>query len=208
MNTLTQAAFARHLNVRPSYVKKLKDTGRLVMVSDTLIDVEASEARIRETADPGKVAVAERHAAKRAGQAAAATETKAATMETKDGPRVDGQKPAKTAADTGEPEAPEVPGTPDYQKARARKESANADLAEMEARTRAGQLMETAAVMAAVADAGATIRTHLATLPAILAPQLATMADENQIRLLLEDHIEQALGELVERLDAAGRDAE
>ncbi len=208
MSTLTQAAFARHLNVRPSYVKKLKDTGRLVMVSDTLIDVEASEARIRETADPGKVAVAERHAAKRAGQAAAATETKAATMETKAGPRVDGHKTAKTAADPGEPEAPEVPGTPDYQKARARKESANADLAEMEARTRAGQLMETAAVMAAVADAGATMRTHLATLSAILAPQLATMADENQIRLLLEDHIEQALGELVERLDAAGRGAE
>jgi len=201
MSTLTQAAFARHLNVRPSYVKKLKDTGRLVMVSDTLIDVEASEARIRETADPGKVAVAERHAAKRAGQAAA-------TMETKAGPRVDGHKTAKTAADPGEPEAPEVPGTPDYQKARARKESANADLAEMEARTRAGQLMETAAVMAAVADAGATMRTHLATLSAILAPQLATMADENQIRLLLEDHIEQALGELVERLDAAGRGAE
>ena len=199
MSTLTQAAFARHLNVRPSYVKKLKDTGRLVMVSHTLIDVEASEARIRETADPGKVAVAERHAAKRAGQAAATMETKAA---------VDIQKPAKTAAEAGEPEAPEVPGTPDYQKARARKESANADLAEMEARTRAGQLMETAAVMAAVADAGATMRTHLATLPAILAPQLATMADENQIRLLLEDHIEQALGELVERLDAAGMDAE
>lgn len=199
MSTLTQAAFARHLNVRPSYVKKLKDTGRLVMVSDALIDVEASEARIRETADPGKVAVAERHAAKRAGKAAATMETKAA---------VDIQKPAKTAAEAGEPEAPEVPGTPDYQKARARKESANADLAEMEARTRAGQLMETAAVMAAVADAGATIRTHLATLPAILAPQLATMADENQIRLLLEDHIEQALGELVERLDKAGRDAE
>ena len=199
MSTLTQAAFARHLNVRPSYVKKLKDTGRLVMVSHTLIDVEASEARIRETADPGKVAVAERHAAKRAGQAAATMETKAA---------VDIQKPAKTAAEAGEPEAPEVPGTPDYQKARARKESANADLAEMEARTRAGQLMETAAVMAAVADAGATMRTHLATLPAILAPQLATMADENHIRLLLEDHIEQALGELVERLDKAGRDAE
>lgn len=192
MSTLTQAAFARHLNVRPSYVKKLKDTGRLVMVSDTLIDVEASEARIRETADPGKVAVAERHAARRAGQAAA----------------VDAHKTAKTAADPGEPEAPEVPGTPDYQKARARKESANADLAEMEARTRAGQLMETAAVMAAVADAGATMRTNLATLSAILAPQLATMADENQIRLLLEDHIEQALGELVERLDAAGRGAE
>ncbi len=192
MTILTQAKFARHLGIAKSSVQSMKKNNRLVMTAAGLVDVEASEALIRETADPSKVAVAARHAAKRAEKAAA----------------VDIQKSAKTAAEAGEPEAPEVPGTPDYQKARARKESANADLAEMEARTRAGQLMETAAVMAAVADAGATMRTHLATLPAILAPQLATMADENQIRLLLEDHIEQALGELVERLDKAGRDAE
>lgn len=192
MTILTQAKFARHLGISKSSVQSMKKNNRLVMTAAGLVDVEASEALIRETADPSKVAVAARHAAKRAEKAAA----------------VDVQKTAKTAAEAGEPEAPEVPGTPDYQKARARKESANADLAEMEARTRAGQLMETAAVMAAVADAGATIRTHLATLPAILAPQLAMMTDENQIRLLLEDHIEQAMGELVERLDKAGKDAE
>jgi len=87
----------------------------------------------------------------------------------------------------------------DYQAARARREDANADLAEMESATRAGQLMETALVLAAIADAGATMRSHLATLPAILAPQIAALSDENLVRLLLEDHIEQALGELAEK---------
>ena len=194
MTALTQSAFARHLGVDRAHVSRLKKTGRLVMTPDgDRVLVAESEARIAATADPGKVAVAERHAAKRAGQAAAA---------------VDGHKAAKTEAEPGEPEAPEQPGMPDYQKARARKETANADIAEMEARTRAGQLMETAAVMAAVADAGTTFRTHFATLPTILAPQLAAMADENQIRLLLEDHVEQALGELVERLHSAGKGAE
>ncbi len=192
MTALTQSAFARHLGVDRAHVSRLKKTGRLVMTPDgQRVLVAESEARIAATADPGKVAVAERHAAKRAGQAAA----------------VDGQKAAKTEAEPGEPDAPEQPGTPDYQKARARKETANADLAEMEARTRAGQLMETAAVMAAVADAGTTFRTHFATLPTILAPQLAAMADENQIRLLLEDHVEQALGELCVRLASFDRGA-
>lgn len=192
MTTMQQAAFARHLGVGKSYVHKLKANDRLVMTADGLVDVEASEAKIRLTADPSKIAVAERHAARRAREAVAATIA----------------NHPEAPPETAEPEAPEPAGTPDYQKARARKESANADLAEMEARTRAGQLMETAAVMAAVADAGATIRTHLATLPTILAPQLAAMTDENQIRLLLEDNVEQALGELVERLDKAGKGEE
>lgn len=198
MTTLTQAAFARHLGVVKSYITLLKQQGRLVMTDDGKVDVEASEAKIKATEDPGKTAVAERHSKNReAGQGTAAT------TEATAGPRVDGQKAAKTEDD----EPPTEPGTPDYQKARARKETANADLAEMEARSRAGQLMETAAVVAAVADAGTTLRTALQTLPGIIAPQLATMADENQIRLLLEDHIEQALGELTSRLAGVAKEA-
>jgi len=182
MTAMNQAAFARHLGVRKSYITALKQAGRLVMSDDgKLVDVEASEARIKATAEPGHAGVAERHAKQRAGQPAA----------------VDGEKTPKTES---EEEPPADAGTPDYQKARARRETANAELAEMESATRAGQLMETALVLAAVADAGATLRTHLATLPAILAPQLATLNDENQVRLLLEDHIEQALGELAERM--------
>ena len=49
----------------------------------------------------------------------------------------------------GDEEPPADAGTPDYQKARARRETANGELAEMESATRAGQLMETALVLAA-----------------------------------------------------------
>lgn len=185
MTTLTQSQFARHLAVDRAHVTRLKHAGRLVMTADGRVDVEASEARIAATADPAKSAVAERHAAARAGA-------------------VDGQKPPKSEPDD---DGEQAAGTPDYQKARARRETANAELAEMESATRAGQLMETALVLAAIADAGATLRTHLATLPAILAPQLATLNDENQVRLLLEDHIEQALGELAERMGKMAKEA-
>ena len=191
MTPLTQAAFARHLGVVKSYVTLLKQQGRLVMTHDGKVDVEASEAKIKATEDPGKSGVAERHSKNReAGQGAAA---------------VDAKKTAKTESPE-DPAEPETAGSPDYQKARARKETANADLAEMEARSRAGQLMETAAVLAAIADAGTTLRTFLQTIPPILAPQLATMADENQIRLLLEDQIEQSLSELTTRLAAMAKE--
>ena len=199
MTPLTQAAFARHLGVVKSYVTLLKQQGRLVMTHDGKVDVEASEAKIKATEDPGKSGVAERHSKNReAGQGATAPADAPITA-------VDAKKAAKIEAPE-EAAEPETAGSPDYQKARARKETANADLAEMEARSRAGQLMETAAVLAAIADAGTTLRTFLQTIPPILAPQLATMADENQIRLLLEDQIEQSLSELTTRLAAMAKE--
>lgn len=180
MSTLTQAAFARHLNVRPSYVKKLKDTGRLVMVSDTLIDVEASEARIRETADPGKVAVAERHAAKRAGQAAAAMETKA-------GPRVDGQKMEKTAS---QEMAEKTSST--YQQSRAVKERYNALQAKADYEAFIGKLVDAGVARSAGAELGAMFRAALEYWPDTIGPTLVGR-DENSIRSILMEHVENLL---------------
>ena len=194
MTTLTQAQFARHLGHDRAHVTRLKHAGRLVMTDDGRVLVEESEARIAATADPAKAPVAERHAAGRA----------AATMETKAGPRVDGGKTAKTAppADDDQEETPI--GGPDYQKARARREEANANLAEMELAERAGELMATADVRAVLADAAATCRAGLETLPAILAPQLATLNDDHAIRQLLEEHIGAALNELCDRMAGVG----
>lgn len=178
MTTLTQAQFARHLGVDRAHVTRLKHAGRLVLTPTGHVDVAASEARIAATADPAKAPVAERHAA---GRAAA----------------VDGQKQAKTAPES---EGDAADGTPDYQKARARREEANANLAEIELAERAGQLMETSAVVAVLADAGATCRSMLETLPAVLAPQLATLSDDHACRQLLEEHVGAALNELCDRL--------
>lgn len=188
MTTLTQAQFARHLGVDRAYITRLKQAGRLVMTDDGKVKVAESEARIAATADPAKDQVAARHAAERA-------------------VAVDGKKPPKTMAPADdEPDDPPV-GTPDYQKARARREEANANLAEIELAERAGSLMETAAVRAVLADVGATCRAALETLPAILAPQLATLNDDHAIRQLLEEHINAALNELCDRLAGMGFDA-
>lgn len=183
---MTQAAFARRLGVQKSYVTELKHAGRLVMTQDgRRVLVAESEARIAATSDPAKAPVAERHAA---GRAAA----------------VDGRKPQKTTpAEDDEPAA----GTPDYQRARARREEANANLAEIELAERAGGLMETSAVVAVLADAGATCRTMLETLPAVLAPQLATLSDDHACRQLLEEHVGAALNELCDRLAGTGKGA-
>lgn len=68
MTTATQAAFARQIGYDKSRVTQLKHAGRIVMApGGKLVDVEASLARIAETADPGRRDVAERHAAARAG---------------------------------------------------------------------------------------------------------------------------------------------
>ena len=182
MATMNQAAFARHLGVRKSYITALKQAGRLVMTDDgKLVDVEASESRIKATAEPGHARVAARHAKKRDGQPAA----------------VDPEKTPKTE---GDEDPPADAGTPDYQKARARRETANAELAEMESATRAGQLMETALVLAAVADAGTVFRTTLDSRRVLLVSQLAMMADEAEIRLFLEEQDEHLLRELSERM--------
>jgi len=202
MTTLTQYAFAKELGFDRSYIAQLNKQGRLVMTDDGKVDVEASKERIAATADPSRAGVAKRRSKKNeAGRGA--------TADLVDVPiaAVNAQKSEKIEAPEDADDSDYFVPSPDYQKARARKETANADLAEMEARSRAGQLMETAAVVAAVADAGTTLRTALQTLPGIIAPQLATMADENQIRLLLEDHIEQALGELTSRLAGVAKEA-
>lgn len=184
MTQVTQAEFARRLGVQRNYVTQLKQAGRLVMAEDGLVDAEASEAKIAETADPGKVAVADRHARQRGA---------AVNLE-------NGQKSGVEPESEGEEEGGEVPATPDYQKARARREQANASLAEIELAERAGELMQTSAVVAVLADAAATCRSMLETIPGVLAPQLAALNDAHECRQLLEEHLGAALNELCDRL--------
>lgn len=59
---MNQTEFARHMGVSKGYITQLKDAGRLVFSADGKVDVEASELRIRETADPNRDDVKTRHA--------------------------------------------------------------------------------------------------------------------------------------------------
>lgn len=185
MNAVTQAEFARILGVERSYVTALKKAGRLVLNEIGNVLVEESQARIAATADPGKAGVADMHAKKRGEPNAT----------------VDGKNQSKTET---EEDPDDIAPTPDYQAARARKELANAQLAEMEVRQKAGDLFDAAEALALVADAGTVFRTTLDSRRPLLVSQLAMMADEAEIRVFLEEQDEHLLADLSARLGAMG----
>ena len=99
-----------------------------------------------------------------------------------------------------EPEA--TPGPPvAYQLSRARRETAAAELARMELRRRAAELMETAAVRDCLAAVATEIREELARLPAAMVEAIRPAAgDEAAIRSTMQREIEAALHRLCARL--------
>ena len=171
---LTQKAFAEHIGCRPSYITKLKQDGRLVIGDDGLVRVAESIARIEATRDPAKRAVAERHATERG-----------ATL----------QAPAAEGADKPA-EDPATLANPDYQAARAKREHYAAEREEMRYRQEAAELLVAVEVEGEVASILTELRTRLEALPDTLGPQLAPIADEQQVRTRLAEEIELALGEV------------
>jgi len=166
MALMNQSEFARHINADRSYVTQLKGAGRLVM-QDGKVDVEASIQKIDETKDPSKKGVSERHAKERQ------------TIKAK-------------------PESNEIIGKEidSYQNSRAKKEKYAALQAQIAYEKEIGLLLAANEVKAAVADGDAIIRNRLESLPDLLSPQLAAESDEQKIRALLIDQVEQLLGDL------------
>lgn len=171
MGLLKKNDFAKQLGVVPGYVTQLKDAGRLVMTNN-LIDVEASLRLINATADPGKVGVVERHAVEREQKAAAPVRIN---------PEMDDMTGKAGSA---------------YQQARAMKEKYFAMQAKIAYEKEVGVLLVAGEVKFAVADGDAIIRNRLESLPDTLAPQLAAEQDEGRIRAMLADYIEDLLSEL------------
>ena len=68
-----------------------------------------------------------------------------------------------------------------------------------------GQLLRTADVEAALSDAATTLRSALEALPYDLAPELAPITDEGQLRAKLVEAIEATLAELSRRFGAMAR---
>lgn len=186
----TQAAFARLMHWRPSYVTQLKQAGRLVLTDDgRRVRVAESLARIEASRDPSRAHVAARHADAR-GEPAPATAPAAAAPEAPVPP-----PPAAVEPPADEVEARE-PGTWSYAEAKAVRERYQALAAKREYEVSIGTLLDAAAVRSALADAAVTLRARLEALRDILAPQLAPMTDEARIRTLLDDEFQHALGEL------------
>lgn len=177
--TATFAAFARILGCKPSAVTALRHAGRLVLTDDgKRVQVQSSLERIRETADPSKEPVAARHAAARGASLATAIEP-----------------PVDAGAMADDDDADTTGFSYDYQRARARREHYQAQEAQRAYEVAIGKLMVADDVASAVASATTTLRVRLESLPDVLAPQLAAINDENQVRAMLLDAVEHALTE-------------
>lgn len=161
---MTQTQFAGHLGMAKSYVTKLKQEGRLVMVEGK-VDVEASMARIEATRDPNRDDVVSRHQQAR---------------EAKEAPQ---------RADSGASDGIAA----NFATARAIKMSFDAKTAKLEYETASGKLVETEEVRAVAANAGTILRSHLERIPDQLAPELSVESNEDRIHALLAESIEQTL---------------
>jgi phage terminase Nu1 subunit (DNA packaging protein) len=180
--TVKQIEFAALLGVSRSYITKLKADGRLIMDGDR-VDVEASRARIADTADPHRDDVASRWAERRDRAATAA----AIALPLDDEDDLPEDPPATSALRSA---------SSSYVDARARKEQAQADIAEMERDKTRGLLIERQAVEAAVEDVMTTVRQALEQQPHRLAPLLVGQ-DLDAIRITLKQETARILGEMV-----------
>jgi len=188
---LSKSAFAARLGRSPSYITWLKDNNRLVLSPNgKQVDVHATEALIRDTADPSKVAVAERHQQDRI-QRDVYSQLSTSV------------EPTSTAAPpqvlTGDGKLP------DFQKARALREHNMAKLAEIELGKAQGSLVSKEAVETGAYNAGRLLRDQLFGPLPQLSHDLAAMTDPWLIEKHLTATFRRTLEE-AERLSAADLD--
>ncbi|WNF53001.1 terminase small subunit [Pseudomonas sp. SG20052] len=185
---LSKSAFAARIGRAPSYITWLKNNNRLVLTADgKQVDVSASEALIRDTADPSKTAVADRHHQDR--------------LQRDVYSQLSSQvEPTSTAA----PSLTITPAgqLPDFQKARALREHNLAQLAEIELHKAKGSLVVLSAVQTGAYNAGRMLRDQLLGMPPQLAPELASMTDPWEIEKHLTAAIRRSL-EDAERMSSA-----
>lgn len=185
---VSRSDFARLLGVKPSYITQLAKDNRLVLDADGRVLVDASRARILETRDPSKAAVAARHAA---GRTPAAPE---GAGHGTDAPQ------APAAAASAEPEADGA----GYQDWRTRSERAKALAAERDLALTTGELMRTDDVRHCISTAFTEVRARLEALPDLLAPVLVVIREEPAMRARLADEIETVLAEASRALTNLG----
>lgn len=186
MSTLaavTRAEFARQMGVNRSTVTRWAEAGRLVVLADGRIDAEASRHRLAQTTG-GRDDVAARHAAGRA-QIGPQGATQGQGSHNHTPPLVDNPATAREPARSGIPET--------RADAQARKESAAADLLEIELQEKRRSLLPAAEAEAAFRAIGAAVRAALDVLPDQTAPLVAPVTDLDECHALLADACRNAL---------------
>lgn len=198
MTALTKAEFATRQGWSKPYVSKLAKMGRLVLMADGMVDVEATDRLLFSTADPSKANVAARHERERT-QCKPDRLTPAAPIEHEPPPPVSHQAPLP------------VEGIPDFQESRAYREFFESRMSESEFHKNRGAHVELEAVKTAAYTTGRMVRDLLLGLPPQLAPELAAMSDHWQIekhltaalRRVLEDAERMSSTDLIHSLTAA-----
>ena len=170
-NHITRTALAALIGAKsPSYINELEKSGRAFRAPDGKHWLKAeSLAAWQASRDPAYQGVADRHAAARAGQGAAA-----------DPPDVPVNEPSERYSEYN------------FQDAKAKREFWAAEREHSLYLKEAGQLMEQGDVVAAFAQAGAELRQKLERWQTSLPPQLAGR-DESAIRATLIDQTERIL---------------
>jgi hypothetical protein len=169
----------------------LKDNNRLVLSPNgRQVDVHATEALIRDTADPSKTAVADRHQKDRIQRDVYSQ------LSTLVEPTPTAAPPQLTSCDDKQP---------DFHKSRALREQSLAGLSAIELRTKQGSLVERTAVEVSAYNAGRLLRDQLLRLSSQLSSEFAAMTDPWEIERHLTAELRRTL-EDAERLSAADLD--
>lgn len=178
VNLMTQAEYARHRGCSRVAVGKAVKAGRISLVNG-LVDPAVADIQWR-----------------------ANSRARAAQQQP-------GQLPLD-AAGPGErvqSEPDDAPRGDDYMVSRTRRETAEAELAELKLAEQHGQLIRVDAVKAAVASVFSAARDALLQIPARLGPQLAAESDASKAQTLLHAEIHQALQLLAGAAERAGHTA-
>lgn len=202
MTVESRAAFARRIGCARSWVTQLAQAGRLVLVADGRVDVEASLERMAATGDPSHAAVADRHAAARAAKSVGtgpAAETAPAPLAAAEAtPGDDDDRDDDGVASAGAEDA-------SFAHWRARSERAKAKKAEHELAILEGALLRREQVLAAVSAAAARWRTASTDWCDHVAPSVVGLADEGRVAAVLRDGMHQLHAELAKAFDEIGR---
>lgn len=194
MITCTKAEYAQRKGVSRPAISQAIRAGRVVVVEDGRVDVEASD-RVWD-AKTDTLQSLRANAPKRRAQALADEPHRSP-------PPAD--RPGQGAAGS-EPPAPLSRVIYDFESARAKRETHAANIAEMEERKRAGELCETSAVLMTMTTIGSNFRTALERVADKLADRVAAEADPHACHQIISAEITQALEQLAKDCEAASRD--
>ena len=172
---VTKSVFAQIYGCGVSYVTKLKDQKRIVLSEDgKLVNVEASLRLIESTGDPSKTGVRDRWNDYRGGKQGITTE-----------------KPASEAPKT-KPVSRFIKDEPesDYQRARAEREGAEAELKKLELAKQRGLIAVVEPIIKAVIDTHMAARMALMQIPERLTQQIAPETDPAKVHTLITEECE------------------